>query len=83
MIASIVMTPLVPGSPLMKATKDEKACRSATVSIIHRELIVFYAVGTPARFSSRPNQTHWVATKGVSAMRLEGHFLLWDHIQSR
>ena len=48
------MTPVVPGSELMKATKDEEACRWATVSIIHRELIVSYAVGT---LDSQANQT--------------------------
>ena len=55
-VCKLVMTPVVPGSFLMKATKKEEACRSTTMSITYSEPIVSYTVVTLARFSSKPNQ---------------------------
>ncbi len=66
--------PVDPGSHLVKATEDEKAVDQQSYQSLVGSLMylatctrpdIAYAVGTLSRFSSRPNQTHWVAAKRV------------------
>ena len=67
-----VKTPVVPGNYLMKATEEEKAVdqkqhQSLVGSLLYLATCtrsdMAYAVGTLTRFSSKPNQTHWMAAK--------------------
>ena len=57
-----VKTPSDTGNRLVKATED----KSAVMYLANcTRPDIAYAVGTLARFSSKPNQTHWVAAKRV------------------
>ena len=68
-------TPVSPGNCLVKATEDEEALdqQSSYQSLVGSLMYlatctrpdIAYAVGTLAKFSSKPNQTHWVAAKRV------------------
>ena len=66
-----VGTPVSPGSHLVKATDDEEAVEQKTVQVSCVEPNVplctrpdlTYAVGILARFSSKPNRSHWTAAK--------------------
>lgn len=69
-----VGTPVDPGSHLMKATEDEEALEQQKYQSLVGSLMYLststrpdlaYAVGTLARFSSKPNRSHWTAAKRV------------------
>ena len=69
-----VKTPMSPGNHLMKTAEDEEATDCESYQSLVGSLMylatctrpdIAYAVGTLARFSSKPNQTHWVAAKRV------------------
>ena len=69
-----VGTPVDPGSHLMKATEEEEALdqhlyQSSVGSLMYLSMCtrtdIAYAVRTLARFSSKPNKTHWMAAKRV------------------
>jgi hypothetical protein len=67
-----VKTPVDPDSHLVKATEeevgvDQQVYQSMVGSLMYLAMCtrpdIAYAVGTLARFSSRPNKTHWIAAK--------------------
>ena len=69
-----VKTPADPGNHLVKADEDEPApnqqlYRSAVGSLMYLATStrpdISFAVGTLARFSSKPNKSHWIALKRV------------------
>ncbi len=69
-----VGTPVDPGKYLAEATEDDETVNQQAYQSLVGSLIylatctrsdIAYAVGTLARFSSKPNQTHWVAAKRV------------------
>ena len=69
-----VKTPVDPGNRLMKASEDEKALDQQSYQSLVGSLMylttctrpdIAYAVGMLARYSSKPNQSHWVAAKRV------------------
>ena len=69
-----VKTPADPGNHLVKADEDEPALnqqlyRSAVGSLMYLATStrpdISFAVGTLARFSSKPNKSHWIALKRV------------------
>ena len=69
-----VGTPINPGSHLLKATEDEEAVeqqqyQSLVGSLMYLSVCtrpdIAYAVGCLARFSSKPNRSHWTAAKRV------------------
>jgi hypothetical protein len=69
-----VKTPVDPDSHLVKATEeevgvDQQVYQSMVGSLMYLAMCtrpdIAYAVGTLARFSSRPNKTHWIAAKRV------------------
>ena len=64
-----IKTPVYPGNCLVKATEDEEALDQQSYQSLVGSLMylatfmrpdIAYAVGTLAKFSSKPNQTHWV-----------------------
>ena len=69
-----VGTPVSPGSHLVKATDDEDAVEQQLYQSLVGSLMYLsvctrpdlaYAVGILARFSSKPNRSHWTAAKRV------------------
>ena len=69
-----VGTPVDPGSHLLKATEDEEALEQQLYQSLVGSLMYLsvytrpnlaYAVNTLARFSSKPNRSHWIAAKRV------------------
>ena len=69
-----VGTPVDPGRHLVKATEEEEAVdqqlyQSLVGSLMYLSTCIrpdiAYAVGILARFSSKPNRTHWMAAKRV------------------
>ena len=69
-----VGTPVDPGSHLLKATEDEEALEQQLYQSLVGSLMYLsvctrpdlaYAVNTLARFSSKPNRSHWIADKHV------------------
>ena len=58
-----VGTPVDPGSHLLKATDNEEALEQQ--SLVGSLMFVDYAVNNLARFSSKPNRSHWTAAKRV------------------
>ena len=67
-----VKTPMDPGNHLVKATEDMEALDQQSYQSLVGSLMylatctrpdIAFAVGTLARFSSKPNSTHWVAAK--------------------
>lgn len=69
-----VKTPVDPGNHLVKATEDEEPVdcelyQSLVGSLMYLATCtrpdIAFAVGAVARFTSRPNQSHWVAAKRV------------------
>ena len=69
-----VKTPADPANRLVKAAEDEQAVDQQLYQSLVGSLMylatctrpdIAYAVGMLARFSSKPNQTHWVAAKRV------------------
>ena len=66
--------PVNPGSHLVKATDDEEAVEQQLYQSLLGSLMYLsvctrpdlaYAVGILARFSSKPNRSHWTAAKRV------------------
>ena len=69
-----VKTPVDSGSRLVKALEDEEALDQQSYQSVVGSLMylatctrpdIAYAVGMLARFSSKPNQSHWTAVKRV------------------
>ena len=69
-----VGTPVDPGNHLLKATEDEEALEQQLYQSLVGSLMYLsvctrpdlaYAVNTLARFSSKPNRSHWIAAKRV------------------
>lgn len=69
-----VKTPVDPGHRLVKANEDEEALDQPLYQSVVGSLMylatctrpdIAYAVGMLARFSSKPNQSHWTAAKRV------------------
>ena len=69
-----VSTPADPSNHLVKATEDEEVVdqllyQSLIGSLMYlatcTESDIAYSVGVLARFSSKPNQSHWTAAKRV------------------
>ena len=69
-----VSTPADPSNHLMKATEDEEAVDQPLYQSLIGSLMylatctrpdIAYSVGVLARFSSKPNQSHWTAAKRV------------------
>ena len=69
-----VSTPVDPGSHLLKTTEDEEALEQQSYQSLVGSLMYLsictrpdlaYAVNTLARFSSKPNASHWTAAKRV------------------
>ena len=69
-----VKTPVDQGNRLVKADEDEEALEQLPYQSVVGSLMylatctrpdIAYAVGMLARFSSKPNQSHWVAAKRV------------------
>ncbi len=69
-----VGTPVDPGSHLLKATEDEEALEQQLYQSLVGSLMYLsvctrpdlaYAVSTLARFSNKPNRSHWMAAKRV------------------
>lgn len=69
-----VKTPVEPGNRLVKASEDEEAVDQQSYQSLVGSLMylatctrpdIAYAVGMLARYSSKPNQSHWVAAKRV------------------
>ena len=69
-----VKTPVDPGNRLVKADQDEEALEQLPYQSVVGSLMylatctrpdIAYAVGMLARFSSKPNRSHWVAAKRV------------------
>ena len=69
-----VKTPMGPGNRLVKATDNMEVLNQQSYQSLVGSLMylatctrpdIAYAVGTLARFTSKPNQTHWVAAKRV------------------
>ena len=69
-----VKTPVDPGNRLVKATEDkdvldQQSYQSLVGSLVYLATCtrpdIAYAVGTLARFGSKPNQSHWTAAKRV------------------
>ena len=69
-----VKTPVDTGNRLVKATEDMEALNQQSYQSLVGSLMylatctrpdIAYAVGALARFTSKPNQTHWVAAKRV------------------
>ena len=69
-----VGTPADPGSHLLKATEDEEALEQKQYQSLVGSLMYLsvctrpdlaYAVSTLARFSNKPNRSHWTAAKRV------------------
>ena len=69
-----VKTPVDPGQRLVKASEDEEALDQSLYQSVVGSLMylatctrpdIAYAVGMLARFSSKPNRSHWIAVKRV------------------
>ena len=69
-----VVTPVDPGNHLLKATEDEEAVEQQQYQSLIGSLMylsvctrpdIAYVVSTLARFSSKPNKSHWTAAKRV------------------
>ena len=69
-----VKTPVDPGNRLVKTAEDEEALDQLLYQSVVGSLMylatctrpdIAYAVGMLARFSSKPNRSHWVAAKRV------------------
>ena len=69
-----VGTPVSPGSHLVKATDDEEAVEQQLYQSLVGSLMYLsvctrpdlaYTVGILARFSSKPNRSHWMVAKRV------------------
>ena len=69
-----VKTPVDPGNRLVKASEDEEALDQQSYQSLVGSLMylttctrpdIAYAVGMLSRYSSKPNQSHWVAAKRV------------------
>ena len=69
-----VKTPVDPGSRLTKAVDDEEPIDQQLYQSLVGSLMylatctrpdIAYAVGVLARFSSKPNQSHWISAKRV------------------
>ena len=69
-----VKTPVDPGQRLVKASEDERALDQPLYQSVVGSLMylatctrpdIAYAVGMLARFSSKPNRSHWTAAKRV------------------
>ena len=69
-----VKTPVDPGNRLVKAAEDEEALDQPLYQSVVGGLMylatctrpdIAFAVGMLARFSSKPNRSHWVAAKRV------------------
>ena len=69
-----IKTPVDPGNHLMKTAEDEDTLDKSLYQSVVGSLMylvtctrpdIAYAVGMLARFSSKPNRSHWVAAERV------------------